>query len=148
MVLSSPVCPPTLPDRLHVTWEKEVFFLHRLNSYAYHDVQNKSVCVCVLMEYGLQCYVNFCCTVKWISYMYTDSSSLLRLPHPHPTALGRDGAQRWAPCAMQQAPLAICFTDATVYISGFISQFIPRSLPSHVCMSILYACVSMSVPWN
>ena len=44
----------------------------------------------------LHCYVSFCCTMMWISYMYTYSPSLL---DRSPTPLGHHRAPSWAPCA-------------------------------------------------
>ena len=53
-----------------------------------------------------QCYVSFCCTVKWVSCMYTYILSLqdLTSTSPHPTHPGRHRAAHGAPCAVQQLP--------------------------------------------
>ena len=53
---------------------------------------------------ALQCCVTFCCTTRWIIYMYTYISSLVALPSPTPRHLGHYRALSWVPCAMQQVP--------------------------------------------
>ena len=55
----------------------------------------------------LQCYVGFCCTVKWISYVCSYIPSLLELPptsSPHPIPPGHPRAQSWAPSVTQELP--------------------------------------------
>ena len=49
---------------------------------------------------ALQACVHFCCTTRWISYIYTHIPWLLSLPatpHPHPTLLGHYRALSCAP---------------------------------------------------
>ena len=87
---------------------------------------------------ALQCCVSFCCTMKWISYMYTYIPSFLDLP---PTHLGCHRAPSWAPCLYCMFPLAIYFTLSSVFMSNLISQFIPLSPSPN--MSILYIYVSI-----
>ena len=89
---------------------------------------------------------HFCCTAKWISYMCTYVSSLLNLP-PHSTPLGHHRVLWWAPCAIYQLPLALCFTYGSVYMSVLLSQFTPpSSCPFCVHMSVFYVCIS--IPTN
>lgn len=55
----------------------------------------------------LQYCVSFCCTRKWIRYMYTYILSLLNFPPtPYlcPIHLGLYRAPSWAPCAVEQVP--------------------------------------------
>ena len=56
---------------------------------------------------ALQYCVNFCCTTKWISYVYTYIPSLLDLsPNPasHCTPLGHRRTPSWVPCDIQKVP--------------------------------------------
>ena len=57
----------------------------------------------------LQCCISFCCTIKWISYMYTYIPSLLDLPAIHRTLLGHHRKPSWVPCATQQVPTSYLF---------------------------------------
>ena len=66
--------------------------------------------------------------------------SLLSLPHPTPPGYHR--ALSWAPCAIQQLPLAFYFPHG-VFMSNLISQFIPPSHSPCVRTSVLYVCVSV-----
>ena len=63
----------------------------------------------------------------------------------HP--LGHHRATSWAPCAIQQLPLAVCFTHGSVCTSSPISQMMPRSpsptVPTHLLtmsMSLFLLC--------
>ena len=61
---------------------------------------------------ALQYCVSFCCTRKWIRYMYTYILSLLnfpRTPYPYPIHLGLYRAPSWAPCAIEQGPTSYLF---------------------------------------
>ena len=70
---------------------------------------------------ALQCRVSFCCSTKYISYMYTYIPSLLDLPpaapRPHRTHLGHHRALSWAPCAIQQVPTShLFYTWSCIYV--------------------------------
>ena len=99
---------------------------------------------CLLFNWGiviLQYCVSFCCTMKWISYMYTYIPSLLSLPYIPPIwVITEHRAELPALCS--RFPLAICFIHGSAYTSIPISQLIPTSLVSthhslHLC---LYSC--------
>ena len=81
---------------------------------------------------ALQCCVSFCCTMKWISYMYTYIPSLLDLPPtspPHPVHLGHPRALSWAPCAIPQVPTSYLFyTWQCTYVNPNLPIH-PTSLP-------------------
>ena len=73
---------------------------------------------CCLLFYwskiALQWWVSFCCTMKWISYMYTYIRYLLDLP---PTHLGRHRAPSCTPCAVQHVPTSYLFyTWLCIYV--------------------------------
>ena len=139
---------------------------------------------------ALQCCVTFCCTTKWIIYMYThilsfsdvpptlpsshppgspqstelsfpyytaavllsavqpsessicthiSSPSQTSLQHsPRPTLLGHHRAPSWASRTIQQLPAMNCLH---VNITLPIHPTVP--FPLCVCMSILYACISI-----
>ena len=68
---------------------------------------------------ALQCCVSFCCTMKWISYMYTYMPSLLDLPptqHPIPPILVIAEHKAELPVLYSRFQLAIYFIRGSVYI--------------------------------
>ena len=97
---------------------------------------------------ALPCCVSFCCTMKWISYMYTYIPSLLDLP-PHSPSYPSRSSERGAelPVFYSMFPLAIYFTHGSVYMSILISQFVPPSpsppvstCPFSMSMSLFLPC--------
>ena len=89
---------------------------------------------------ALPCYISFCCTIKWISYMYTHTPSLLSLPSPHPTSLGHHKAPSWALCAM-----LYCRTPYIFYMIVYIWQsYSPSSSYPPLPPSVSTCPLSMS----
>ena len=100
----------------------------------------------------LQCCICFCCTIKWISYMYTHIPLPLESPShsfPHPTYLGHHRAQSCAPCVYSSFALAICFTHDSVCTSMPLSQFIPPSpSPTVSTLEKMFLTVYSWVSWG
>ena len=83
-------------------------------------------------------------------YMYISihifPSSRASLPLPPPPSLGHHRALQWAPCVYSRFPLAICFTQGSVYMSMTLFQFIPPSPSSstpHIHKLVLYIYISI-----
>ena len=89
---------------------------------------------------ALQCYVSFCYTALWTSYMYSLSLSNLPPTSPHSTSLNHHGAPSWAPCAVQQRPISYL---RIVRVSQCSSRVIPPSPSPTVSTSPLYVSISM-----
>ena len=89
---------------------------------------------------ALQCCVGFCCTARWISYVYTYILSLLSLPPSTPIPSLQVTTEHWVElCVLYSSlPLASHFTHDIVYRSMlyrsivYRSQFIPPSPSLHV----------------
>ena len=74
---------------------------------------------------ALQCCVSFCCTVKWISCMYTYIPCLE--PPSHPTISHLQDITEYQaefPALYSRFPLASYFTHGSVHMSILRSQFI------------------------
>ena len=81
------------------------------------------MCVCVYMEIYISLYgvwllynkycASFCCTVNWISYIYTHIP-LSWSSCPYHTHLGRYRAE--PPVPYSRLALAICFTHSNIYV--------------------------------
>ena len=76
--------------------------------------------------------------------MYTYNPFLMDLP---PTHRGHHREPSWAPCAIQQLPIVVCFTHCSIYMSVLISQsvLLSSSLPPpqgypHVSFLHLHFC--------
>ena len=87
--------------------------------------------------FALQCCVSFCCTITWISYMYTYILSLLGLPPspPPPHSSRSPKAPSWAefPVLYSRFPLPLYFTHDRVYMSMLHSSFVSPPL-SPLCL--------------
>ena len=58
---------------------------------------------------SIQCCVIFCCTMKWISYVYTHTPFLSDSLTSILPILSHHRTLSWAPCAMQQVPTSCLF---------------------------------------
>ena len=86
--------------------------------------------------------VVFCCVTKWIGCVFTYILSPLNVT---PTPRRHHRALNWAPCAMQQLALPVCFTHGDVYTSVLVSGLFPPPFPPlcpqvHSIRSHLYSC--------
>ena len=97
---------------------------------------------------ALQRCVSFCCTVKWISCMYTYIPSLLHLPPTLPIPPLWVITEPWAelPVMYSRFPLAIYFTHGSVFMPNLISQFIPPSPSSPMSTRLFSMSVFLFLP--
>jgi len=84
--------------------------------------------------------VTFCCTVTWISYIYTNIPFF-----EFPSYLGHHRIVEF-PMLYSRLSLVIYFMHSSVYMSISISQFILYLLfpPLSVHMTVLYICIPIS----
>jgi len=90
----------------------------------------------------LQCCISLCCTMKWISCMYTYIPSLLDLPTTlphHPTHLRHHRALSWASCAFWKV-LTSYFTHGNGSKSMLLSVCPTLPFPHCVPSLCLYSC--------
>ena len=72
---------------------------------------------------ALQCYVSYCCTRAWISYMYiyiSPPSWASLLPH-HPNPLGRHRALSWASVLYSSFQYLSVIHMVCIYVSATLS---------------------------
>ena len=96
--------------------------------------------------FALQCCVSFCCTIMWISYMYTYILSLWASlpPHPHPTHLDhpKHRAELSFLCFIAGSH-QLSILHMTEYICQCYTLHLSQPLFPHcVCKSVLYVCIS------
>ena len=78
---------------------------------------------------ALQCFVSFCCTAKWISYI-----CIYPIFGGFPSYLGHQRALSRFPCAVQQVLISYLFYTLYIYIYIYIYFSTPSSqfiLPTH-----------------
>ena len=95
----------------------------------------------------LQCCDSFCCTMKWISYMYTYIPPLWD-PHPHSLsemASRLSQSIKLSSLCYSRFPLAFCFIHGPVCMSVLVSQSIPPSPSPTVLFSACPVSTSMSL---
>ena len=98
-------------------------------------------CLLIFSIVALQCCVHFCCTVKWISYMYTYIPFRTCISFRSPQCL-KESSLCWS-----MFPLVTYFIYSidSVYVSIPISQFLPpTTFPLGIHIFVLYVCVSIS----
>ena len=105
---------------------------------------SSATCLCFYWNIiALQCCVSSYCTMMWISYMYTYTSSFLNFPPTPPPSQPSDHhrASNWAPCARQQLPASdLFYAWECIHISSALSTHPRLSFPHCVHKSILHAC--------
>ena len=114
------------------------FYISLSFSIHMHYIYKEFMCAAfyVFLNWGtiaLQRCVRFCCTTKWISYVYTYMPSLLTLlltTLSLPSIYITTGHQAVFPAWYRRFPLAICLTHGSQHVSIPIFQFI---LPSPPC---------------
>ena len=89
---------------------------------------------------------SFCCTIKWVSYLYTYLSSLADF---HPIQVTTD---HWVEFSKlyNRFSLAVCFIPhiSSVYVSIPVSQLIPTPLPPLVSICLLSRSVNSPIPFS
>ena len=80
---------------------------------------------------ALQCFVSFCCTAKWISYI-----CIYPIFGGFPSYLGHQRALSRFPCAVQQVLISYLFYTFYIYIYIFLNPKLPIH-PTHPLTSPL-----------
>ena len=98
---------------------------------------------------ALQCYVSFCCTTKWISYLYTYIPSLLNLflSHPTPSFHQCRSSQRTKLVSLVTLQLPTSYfihINGCVYIIHYVDYYIYiRTLYTLHTMYICQSCIAV-----
>ena len=99
---------------------------------------------------ALQCCIHFCCTMKWISYIYTHIPSLLDLPaalHPSHSSGSSQSTELSSLCYTATSH-KLSVLHMVVCICRNCSQFVPPSPSPSASTSLFPVSVSPFLPWK